>query len=784
MRKNHTRLMTVSLKRGDTMKWPYVIALYMAALSILGCFTYCMVKAKDDPVSKPVRRLLLFAGAAMGAHATAVWLPAAGTANLVFGIYNCFIDAMVLSLLLYVRRYTGLPALIKGENLIIVGAMVLDMGFMLTNPLTGLDYHVEQAVDALGNSYFHVTGRGVLNVYHMAFVYVTMLLLMTALVRKVVLTPKTYKLKYAAIFVSLCIVLVLHGTYLNFSFNFDYSLFFYVVIAFSVFYFSLIFVPKGLMESLLLYTFANMENGIICVDIDGKCVYVNKAAEQYCQSVNGAGGIEQKFQEEMANHPELREQDMSWDSVRVIDGEKRYFEDEYKRILDENGSYLGCFFILHDRTDEYYRIEQEKYRATHDPLTGVFNKEYFYEKAAEMLQANPDKEFCVVCTDIKNFKLINDLFGMEKGDAILKKAAMIISSLATEYTVFGRLTGDRYALLMLRENMRDEQFLTESLKLGRMLDNNVFKLHVHIGVFPVSDPDMKVSIMCDRAMLAIQSIKDSYQSMVAYYDENLRDSYINEQKVIGEFEQAIRNGQFHAYIQPQISADGRIIGGEALVRWIHPEEGMVAPYRFIDIYERTGLISRLDPYIWELACIQLKKWKDEGKAQYISVNISPKDFLLIDVYETIVSLVEKYGVDPHKLHLEITETCVMDNPKEQLPLIERLRNYGFIVEIDDFGSGYSSLNTLKDLTADVLKIDMGFLRKTENMDRSMTILKMIIALAKSLNMEVITEGVETKEQADFLTEFGCDVFQGYFFAKPMPVPDFEMKYLSGEPSLA
>ncbi|MDE7138149.1 MAG: EAL domain-containing protein, partial [Ruminococcus sp.] len=274
-------------------------------------------------------------------------------------------------------------------------------------------------------------------------------------------------------------------------------------------------------------------------------------------------------------------------------------------------------------------------------------------------------------------------------------------------------------------------------------------------------------------------IKDSYQNIVAYYDSHLRDDFISEQKVISEFENAIETGQFRAYIQPQITADGRINGGEVLVRWIHPD-GVIPPCKFIEIFEQTGLISRLDIYMWELACIQLDKWNREGRTDYyLSVNISQKDFYLLDVYEVITSLVDKYQINPESLHLEITETAVMNNPAVQLKLIQRLRDFGFIIEIDDFGSGYSSLNTLKDLTADVLKIDMGFLKDTENKEeRSKTILGMIVSLAKSLDMEVITEGVETKEQVNFLTEFGCDIFQGYFFAKPMPVGEFEEKYLS------
>ena len=206
---------------------------------------------------------------------------------------------------------------------------------------------------------------------------------------------------------------------------------------------------------------------------------------------------------------------------------------------------------------------------------------------------------------------------------------------------------------------------------------------------------------------------------------------------------------------------------------------MIPPYKFITVFEQTGLIGRLDSYMWEQACIKLQEWQRRGFTdQYLSVNISQKDFYLLDVYQIVTSLVEKYQIEPRQLHLEITETAIMNNPQEQLPLIGKLREYGFRVEIDDFGSGYSSLNTLKDMKVDVLKIDMGFLRKTEHQDRSRIILKMVVSLAKSLEMEVITEGVETQEQVDFLKEYGCDIFQGYHFAKPMPVVEFEQKFLN------
>ena len=214
------------------------------------------------------------------------------------------------------------------------------------------------------------------------------------------------------------------------------------------------------------------------------------------------------------------------------------------------------------------------------------------------------------------------------------------------------------------------------------------------------------------------------------------------------------------------------------MRWRHPEQGMIPPGEFISVFEEVGLIYRLDYFIWNEAAGKLREWKDKGYGDlHISVNISTKDFFYMDIYKTFVEIVEKYDIPPEKLKLEITETALMMELDKQLVLLDKLRSYGFQVEIDDFGSGYSSLNMLKDIHADVLKIDMGFLKQTEDNERTGIILRMIINLAKQLQMVVITEGVENKEQVESLTEAGSDMFQGYYFAKPITVPEFENRYM-------
>lgn len=202
------------------------------------------------------------------------------------------------------------------------------------------------------------------------------------------------------------------------------------------------------------------------------------------------------------------------------------------------------------------------------------------------------------------------------------------------------------------------------------------------------------------------------------------------------------------------------------------------PSEFISIFEKNGTIVKLDRYMWECACQKLKEWQDAGHDDmYLSVNISPKDFYYIDVYDVLTKLVRKYDINPKNLHLEITETAMMTDVLNRIPLISNLQKAGFTVEMDDFGSGYSSLNTLKDIYIDVIKVDMAFLQQTNDTDRSKKILTSVIHLAKELGIHSIVEGVETPEQVDFLKQLNCDMFQGYYFAKPVPVSEFEATYM-------
>jgi EAL domain-containing protein (putative c-di-GMP-specific phosphodiesterase class I) len=228
------------------------------------------------------------------------------------------------------------------------------------------------------------------------------------------------------------------------------------------------------------------------------------------------------------------------------------------------------------------------------------------------------------------------------------------------------------------------------------------------------------------------------------------------------------------YLQPQVDRNGRAFGAEALVRWRRPDGSLMMPGDFIETLENAGLIQRLDMYMWERAIRQLSAWQGTAKEGLaISVNVSAKDFYSIDVYDVLTKLVDRYGVDCHMLRLEITETALLAEPEKSIAVVSQLRQRGFFVEIDDFGSGYSSLSLLKNIQADMLKIDMGFLREINDQERSRVILQSVINLAGSLGMDVITEGVETEQQLQALVAMGCESFQGYYFSRPITVEAFE-----------
>ena len=300
---------------------------------------------------------------------------------------------------------------------------------------------------------------------------------------------------------------------------------------------------------------------------------------------------------------------------------------------------------------------------------------------------------------------------------------------------------------------------------------------VHMGVYRIQDRKLDVSVMYDRAQMAMETVQDDYHIYTAWYDKSMRDKVVRNRQLSDELEDAIADGQIRPWLQPVVDREGKTIGAEVLVRWIHPKEGIRSPLSFIPVFEKNGMIADLDRCIWRQACEILARWKDAGKELFLSVNISPRDFYLLDVAEELKGMVREYGVKPSRLRLEITETVMMTDQENRMMILRDLQAAGFLIEMDDFGSGYSSLNLLREMPVDILKIDMVFLRKSADSNRAKAIVDGVISLAKRLGITGLTEGVETEAQYSDLLEMGCELYQGYYFAMPMPVEEFERRYI-------
>ena len=414
------------------------------------------------------------------------------------------------------------------------------------------------------------------------------------------------------------------------------------------------------------------------------------------------------------------------------------------------------------------------YLATYDELTGIYNKQAFYAKTKEMLLDNPDKNFDLLRINIERFKVLNDLFGESTGDKLLRYIGKFLKEINLPLCVSGRLYADNF-VICYEAGKGDSHRMINTLRMvaDSFAINN--RTTLSFGLYRIEDKSLPVGVMCDRANMALWRAKGNFKNPYCEYDERMRQQVLKEQKIINSMERAIQNKEFALYLQPKYDIEhGSIVGAEALVRWISRENGFISPGDFIPVFENNGFVYEVDKFIWEETCRYLRKWLDEGREVHpISVNVSRIDLYDPKLVQLLVGLREKYHLPPEYVELEITESAYTEDPEQIITVTRQLRDAGFVILMDDFGTGYSSLNMLKDIQIDVLKLDMGFLNSSDYSAKGASILSAILKMAESLKMQTIAEGVETKEQVEFLKSIGCKYVQGFYYSRPLPVGEFE-----------
>jgi len=529
----------------------------------------------------------------------------------------------------------------------------------------------------------------------------------------------------------------------------------------------------------------NDKNLIIVYDCESKSFFYPDDMKEQLSGVFDMRPVWQIFKEDEVSTAAVADQIREkLEELSEADIPQAFFAEYYLRGKDgtENRYHVGfaCAIpgeavsitfspIETDDSADCHKAHVSKY----DELTGLLRREAFSEAVMNVVKENRESvaagEYALVYFDIIRFKAINDMFGLMAGDALLKHMADSIMRSAKEGDVACRLDADRFAFFTKHSGKELEQLVEKLIDEITQYDLT-FKITCNVGIYVTNEKALSVDSMIDRAVLALSSIKGSYTSKYNIFTESLRNQMLSEQEISGIMASALEDRQFVLYYQPQFNhSTGKIIGVEALVRWMHPEKGMISPGVFIPIFEKNGFITRLDLYVFEQVCVFVRKCMDKGLPLVpVSSNFSRYDIFQPDFVDKLEIIRKRHGVPTELLRVEITESAVVGGSEQANEIVRQLHECGYIVEMDDFGSGYSSLNVLKDIELDLIKLDMMFLVEKSDSNRGGMILSSVVRMAKWLGLPVIAEGVETIEQADFLKSIGCEYIQGYFYSRPLP----------------
>jgi diguanylate cyclase (GGDEF)-like protein/PAS domain S-box-containing protein len=457
------------------------------------------------------------------------------------------------------------------------------------------------------------------------------------------------------------------------------------------------------------------------------------------------------------------------------------------RSIKDNRGAVSHYVAVFSDISAIKRSENEfMHLAHHDPLTDLPNRLLFTDRTRQALAyAQANKRGCaLLLIDLDHFKNINDSLGHNVGDKVLKIVADRLNSLFDNSMTLARLGGDEFAVLA--ENCQQvmqaaelAQRILDGLKEPILLDNRQLFISASIGISLFPNDALNAEQLLRNADSALFKAKSDGREGYALYTEELTAHAQQRVELAGELRRAIELEELRVFYQPVHDLhSGRMLGVEALVRWQHPERGLVSPGEFIPIAEQSGLIADIDAWVLKTACRQMHEWRASGfELQFVAVNVSSRLFSRNDLHQQVAKVLSETGLDPAFLELEVTESAVMEDPEMALEQLHRLRELGLRLAIDDFGTGYSSLLRLKRMPVQKLKIDQGFIAGLPHDEDDAAIVRAIIALGQALGMKVLAEGIETPEQANFLLENHCELGQGYLFGRPQPADELRMRPL-------
>ena len=704
--------------------------------------------------------------------------------------YAVFIDSiyfigtvwMAFFVYKFAFEFTGHDKYIKKFHGLYITLAIIDSISLFVNNFTLHSFYLLNCNSVLGFSYWSLIMHPV-HYVHLAFCYIMTIQSFVILAYESIVAPFYYKAKYLSILFVYFVIIVCNFFCYSQDFPFDFSILIYGVFGAYVSWCCAYKVPSRMILMALERINSVINDGIFYFNINNECIYVNDYVKELFKG-------DSRFNKQFATD-KIRErikkadcegkEQFFWREKVDVNGKTHSFLFEFERLFYSKVP-IGSFLKLVETTERDVLIDNLKYISTHDSLTGIYSRNKFFEKCNDLIKDNPDVVRVMLVSNIQGFKLVNEVFGRKTGDQILKLEAEMIKK-GAEYAsgeyVYGRISEDKFAVFIRKTDFKIENFENSTLPVKHLIKTSNYQLKITLGITETHGFFENAQMLYDEALLALRSMPQDYKQSCIFYSSELMEKILLEKDITNDFPDAIRSEQFNLQLQPIFDSEDKCVGAEAFVYWRHPALGDESPQYFLKVLEDYSLIHVLDTYVIERAIKILKFWQENGQEdKIISVNISTKDIYYMNIYEVVTGLVEKYGINPSRLYLEFKETLLTADAANAKKLLRNLQNFGIKVGIDNFGRGYSSLNLLKDVQANFLKIDMLFLSESENEDRSFKILRFIVKLAKTLNMIVISQGVEQQNQYEILHQLNCDYMQGYYYSKPMMITDFEKKYMN------
>lgn len=648
----------------------------------------------------------------------------------------------------------------------------IDSVLLLANARVHVIFDLKQAFTNAGFFYWGIEYTSKFG-FHKLVCAILSFSSLALLISSIVKAPSYNKVKYVTILTSESLVLI--ANYVFNSLNLPLNISLLMLVASSIFIAN--YVNKDFSAPVLIGPLSaiteSINDIIFCYDSSENLIYANSAAKNVFKKSND--NLENFAKEFRQNFLKNRPSELS---LKLDNGEERYYITEYKDFFISNSN-IGSYLRLHDKTKETLESRRKNYIATHDLLTGLFNRSGFFKKMQEALYQNTFKNPILICTNIKDFKLINTIYSEQVGDSVLQNQTEVMKRLpGHKKSIIGRIADDKFAILMEKQDFDKDIFEEVFNEVSCIIEKTLYNIQIVAGIYEIYDKKDTVQSIYDKAKISLDAIKDSDNQIFSFYNPSMMEKMLKEKDIVNDFEKSLNEKQFSIQLQPVIDNDGNVLGAESVVRWNNPKYEDLTPSSFLDVLERTSLIYKLDVYVWELVAKKLHEWKERGFSdRFISVNVSSKDKFFIDIIKTFSELIKKYDISPQNFKVEIRETAMLENPEKTIAIFSQLKKLGIKVYIDNFGTGFSSLNVLKDFIADGIKMDTSFLSESKVSGKNKIILQTMISMSSDLGMEFIAKGVESENQMLALSKMDCKLFQGFYFSKPLPVKTYEAKYL-------